>query len=465
MVMKTMIKQRYLHIFLLSIFLMSGFGVMTLQAQTSDSLALANLKSVDPGLLPYFPRWNVCEPNLQLQIFQVFKLDGRSAENLDMRSIQITSAPIKDPKNPEYNILLVECGREKMTADQVESKLKTLVPTLVNPKRPYCYQDIPVASAPSQAQIEAITNYLEMPTNTTHSYSLSAFEQTLKIGKEDGYWIRSQIGTEGAGMPFISAGEAKVVVQHPLYVNEDIATRKAIPNLLHFHIGMGYRLQDTSNGALNFLPQRRMNAGYGGKGIFGFDFHAPFQPNFGITFHVEVPLQGIDTLKNIERSTYAAYFKDNPLSPRDPLVVAPLLRITGNTGIFYNWWLDPENPENYVRFDLGMNYTEVKEVAINRLGGDSGPFTLNDKTEGLRFYHPTEFLDWLYAKVEYRNQSTFPFGLSAQYSNQIFLGRLYLPLLGQWLYLDARYSIPLRSESRPFDQSVFMVSPVLRLNI
>jgi len=95
MVMKTMIKKRYLHLSLLIIFMMSGFGLMTLQAQTSDSLALANLKSVDPGLLPYFPRWSVCEPNLQLQIFQVFKLDGRSAENLDMRSIQITSAPSK----------------------------------------------------------------------------------------------------------------------------------------------------------------------------------------------------------------------------------------------------------------------------------------------------------------------------------------------------------------------------------
>jgi len=465
MVMKTMIKQRYLHLFLLCIISMSGFGVMTSSAQTSDSLALASLKSVDPGLLPYFPRWSVCEPNLQLQIFQVFKLDGRPAENLDMRNILITSAPIKDPKNPDYNILLIECGKEKMTADQVDSKLKTLVSTLINPKRPYCYQDVPVASAPSQAQIEAITNYLEMPTNTTHSYSLSAFEQTLKIGKEDGYWIRSVIGTEGAGMPFISAGEAKVMIQHPLYVNEDNETRKAIPNLLHFHIGMGYRLQDTSNGALSFLPQRRLNAGYGGKGIFGFDFHAPFEPNFGVTFHVEVPLQGIDTLKTIERATYAAYFKPNPASPRDPLVVAPLVRITGNTGLFYNWWLDPENPENYVRFDLGINYTEVREVALNRLGSDTGPFVLNDKTDGLTFYHPNQFLDWLYAKVEYRNQSTFPFGLSAQYSNQIFLGRLYLPLLGQWLYLDARYSIPLRSESRPFDQSVFMISPVLRLNI
>jgi len=314
---------------------------------------------------------------------------------------------------------------------------------------------------------------------------LSAFEQTMKFGKEDGYWVRSIIGTESAGMPFISAGEAKVLIQHPLYVNDgdvDIdpnltleekkeardkfeMKRKAIPHLLNFHIGMGYRLQDTSNGALNFLPQRRMNAGYGGKGIFGFDFHVPTMPEFGISFHVEVPMQAIDTLKTIERGTYSAYFKENPNSPRDPLVVAPLLRITGNAGLFYNWWLDYSKPENFVRFDLGINYTEVREVAIQRLGNDSGPFVLNDKAEGLNFYHPTEFLDWLYAKVEYRNQSTFPFGLSAQYSNQAFMGRLYLPLVGQWLYLDARYSIPLRSESRPFEQSVFMISPVLRLNI
>lgn len=81
------------------------------------------------------------------------------------------------------------------------------------------------------------------------------------------------------------------------------------------------------------------------------------------------------------------------------------------------------------------------------------------------FYHPTEVLDWIYSKIEYRNQSTFPFGVSVQYSNQIMLSRLYLPLIGQWLYLDARYSIPLRSENRVFDKSVFMISPVLRLNI
>lgn len=113
-----------------------------------------------------------------------------------------------------------------MSADQVDSKMRTLLITLINPKRPYCYNDIPTASPPSQAQIEAITNYLEMPTNTTQSFSFSAFEQTMKFGKEDGYWVRSIVGTEGAGYPFMSSGEAKVLLQHPLYVNDDESTKK-----------------------------------------------------------------------------------------------------------------------------------------------------------------------------------------------------------------------------------------------
>ncbi len=461
---------------ILVFFYLSNNIALSSSFDKEDDYSMLCLKTIDKELEKYFPRWTICEPNLQVKIRQLFRLDGRSSDAVNKGTISIVTTPIErpdgpiDPTDPESlpplpTILLIECGSESMTSDVIANKLDPIFTTKLLQKN-YCYIDIPVATPASQAQIDAITNYLEMPTNTTHSFSLSLFEQTMKLGKEDGFWIRSIVGTEGAGYTFLSAGEAKVQIHHPLYVNTKSETNKHTPNLLNFHIGMGYRLQDTSNGALSFLPQRQLNAGYGGKGIFGFDFHNPLHANLGITFHVEVPMQGIDSLKPIERGTYAAYFKENPNSPRDPLVVAPLLRITGHTGIFYNWWLDaPNSFENFIRFDLGINYTEVREVEIAQRANDGSAYTLNDKTEGLSFYHPTEFKDWLYAKVEYRNQSTFPFGLSAQYSNQIFLGRVYLPLIGNWLYLDARYSIPLRSESRPFERSVFMISPVLRLNI
>jgi len=66
--------------------------------------------------------------------------------------------------------------------------------------------------------------------------------------------------------------------------------------------------------------------------------------------------------------------------------------------------------------------------------------------------------------VEYRNQAAFPFDVSVQYSNQMLLARAYVPVFGDWFYLEGRYSTPLR-DVRPFEvENFFMFSPVLRLN-
>jgi hypothetical protein len=34
-------------------------------------------------------------------------------------------------------------------------------------------------------------------------------------------------------------------------------------------------------------------------------------------------------------------------------------------------------------------------------------------------------------KIDYRNQAAFPFGVSIQYSNQIILGDIWLPIFGK----------------------------------
>ncbi|MBI3258221.1 MAG: hypothetical protein HYZ54_01880 [Ignavibacteriae bacterium] len=433
-------------------------------AQKEDSLALIQLKTIDPNLLPYFPRWAITEPNLQLQIYQSFILDGRSKENLEMQNIRVTSAPIADPANPQYNILLIECGKEKLVSAEIDAKMRKLAVMISDPKRPYSYRDIPPSAPPTQAEIVAIVNYMDMPTNVIHSFSLSAFEQTLKMGNT-GFWLRSSVGTEGAGYTFLSGGEAKIVVQRPLYPNDDVETQKAIPNLLDFHIGMGYRLGDTSNGLLGFIPPRKLNAGPGGKGVFGFDMHAPFHPQFGVSFHVEVPLAGIDSSKNIDAYSYSVYYRDTTVG-RNPITVVPILRTTGQATMFYNWWLDPEKPENFFRFDLGINYAEIQEVKRIQDPKKFNLYYLVQDPRRLILYHPTSVGDWIYAKLEYRSQGSYPFGLSVQYSNQILLSRCYLPLLGQWLYLDARYSVPFRSKEsqRPFEENIFMLSPVLRFN-
>lgn len=447
-----------------------GLLPQNLRAADEDSTLLVQLKTIDPLLLPYFPRWKITEPNLQLQIMQTFILDGRKKENLDLQNIVVTSAPIKDKNDPEYVVLLIECGREKMVASEIQMKMRALSGMISEPKRPYSYRDIPPEQPPSEAQTEEILNYMEMPTNTTHSFSISAFEQTLKMGETE-FWLRSIIGTEGVGYTFLSSGEGKILLQRPLYPNEDIETKRAIQSLITFHIGMGYRLSDVDNGLLGFLPERKLNAAYGGKGVFGFDLHAPFHPQVGISFHVEAPLKSLDkrATPNDDRTqidpiTYARYNKTvrNKAGVRDTVIeVAPVIRTTGHSTFFYHWWLDPLHPENFFRFDLGVNYAEIQETLFNKLNG-----SIEADGLGTTMYHPTKFLDWVYARIEYRSQGTFPFGLSAQYSNQMLLGRGYLPILGQWLYIDARFSIPLRKEAeeRPFDSSVFMISPVLRLN-
>ncbi|HOQ49728.1 MAG TPA: hypothetical protein PLV01_07865, partial [Candidatus Kapabacteria bacterium] len=148
--------------------------------------------------------------------------------------------------------------------------------------------------------------------------------------------------------------------------------------------------------------------------------------------------------------------------------VAPVIRSTGYATVFYNWWLDKSNPENFFRFDLGINYSEVRETALyhypNTTNGLNYEITVENVT-GLKTYKPKEFADWMFAKVEYRNQAIFPFGASIQYSNQIMLGRIWLPLFSNWFYLEAKYSTPLRTE-RPYEiKNFFMISPLLRITI
>ncbi|MEZ4786212.1 MAG: hypothetical protein R3F28_19310 [Candidatus Kapaibacterium sp.] len=62
------------------------------------------------------------------------------------------------------------------------------------------------------------------------------------------------------------------------------------------------------------------------------------------------------------------------------------------------------------------------------------------------------------------NQSDFPFGVSAQLANRNLLLTGFVPVVPNWLFLQAKYSTPLlRSEAAPWEQNPFIViSPVLR---
>ncbi|HRP02006.1 MAG TPA: hypothetical protein PLE30_05085 [Candidatus Kapabacteria bacterium] len=495
--------KKYIIIITLALVAVCGFNNEA-KAQFVDKEAiLDSLTTIDPNIVGYFPRWKICEPDLIAQIYQAFLYKGYPADELNREDIQVMGAPKESELDP-YDILLLSCGKASMNVVEIESVFGDIMIGYLSGqfiykglnrglysddfgggnKRDYCYIDIPGETPVTPSQAEMITNYLDKPVNVDHAFSLSLFEQALKIGST-GFWLRSVMGTDEVGYHYWSAGEAKVLLQRPLYINNDPATKKGIPYLINAYLGGGYRVTSGLNNdgsLLSWVTSRNLNASPDGKIIFGTDVHAWFHPQAGLSLNVELPMSRIGTEK-IEPSSYAMYSigersvdfnPNNPLSSSDKTIrkgqVVPLLRATGQVSVFYNLWLDKKNPENYFRFNLGLSYAEVREALyyqVQELAVPNAPYNYYsiEGVDGLDTYKPNEFMDWLYFKVEYRNQAVFPFGISAQISNQIFLGRAYLPLLGNWLYLEAKYSTPIR-DARPFEiKNFFMISPVLRLTI
>ena len=463
---------------LLTVFILLPITTTISKAMSTDSTILSSIQTIDPDILKYFPRWTVCQPEMQVKIQQAFIRLGFPASMLDINKITITSAP----KTGDYlQIILIQCGTATIKKADIAKIGK--VSAELSAKETYCYKDVPLTELPDKDQRDAIINY-KMPTNTTHSIVLSGFEQALKIGNEDvGFWIVNKLGTDEVGYHFWSAGEAKTILQRPLIKNDDKDSKIAIPFLVNAKLGYGYRLNNevASKDFLNVIPDRKLSIAQGGKFIAGLELFAPFHPQAGINFNLELPLQPVRRANTVDITSYRKYALDesrleieDPTGIVDPTLsiddrrnVVPILRATGQVTLFYNWWID-EKADNFFRADAGISYAEVREAAIFKSSLPENRFFdyLGFDADNLITYKPNEFADWLYLKLEYRNQKDFPFGMSVQYSNQIFLGTAYVPIFGEWLYLEGKYATPLTREARPYElKNFFMISPVLRLTI
>lgn len=447
-------------------------------AMVSDSTILSSIQTIDPDILKYFPRWTVCQPEMQVKIQQAFSRLGFPSSSLDLNRITITAAP---QTSSISQIILIQCGNATIKKADIAKIGK--IATELTDKSTYCYKDVPLTELPDKEQRDAIINY-KMPTNTTHSIVLSGFEQALKIGNEDvGFWIINKLGTDEVGYHFWSAGEAKTILQRPLIKNDDKDSKIAIPFLVNAKLGYGYRLNNevATKDFLNVIPDRQLSIAQGGKFIAGLELFAPFHPQAGINFNLELPLQPVRRSNTVDFGSYRSYFISedredigdetgivDPTIPANRVrEVVPILRATGQVTLFYNWWID-EKADNFFRADAGISYAEVREAAMFKSSNPVNRFDdyLGFDATNLLTYKPNEFADWLYLKLEYRNQKDFPFGMSIQYSNQILLGSAYVPLFGEWLYLEGKYSTPLTREARPFElKNFFMISPVLRLTI
>jgi hypothetical protein len=390
-----------------------------------------------------------------------------------------------DPEYGNYQILLVTCGDAHMNPAKVNlyftPKLRKDLSgensySGTGTGRTYCYKDVPPEAPVSSYQAEAIVNYYQ-PTDVTHAFSLSLFEQDLKLG-ESGFWLRNVFGNDDAGYQFWTSGQVAVQLQRPLYLNKDIRTNRAIPYLIDFYFGGGYRISSgihSSGTMFAWLPERTLNASQSGDFVAGLNFHMPFAPEFGISVHARVPFKspstkdieinewGIVNIKKlIEDGKHEPIENESDGTSYDEIV--PVMHSSGRVSLFYNWWLNRKNPENYIRLDLGINYVETREMALISTNEWTNTITTEEIT-GLQTYKPSEGLDWLFLKLEYRNQSTWPFGVSLQLANQILMGRVWLPIFGNWFLLEMKYSTIIR-DARPFElKNFFMLSPVIRITI
>jgi hypothetical protein len=475
------------------------------------------LREIDDRALPFLSKWTVCEAQVQKIVQQYFKTIGRDP-GPDLGKISIMGEP---KRNGRYEIYLVKCGSAVAVKKELdETMLQGVRDLLAQPvgeegEEKYCHDFVSQSSVGGkvsseiQQKVGIGENNFRMPTGGRQYISLSLFEQFLRVGATN-WWIQNFVGNDALGLPFWHAGEGRVVAGRPLIDNPDNATRRVVPNLLKFHAGFSYRLTEdveTRSFLTNIIPPRRLNLNLDGRIVGGMQAFIPLGEDmkasvFGVNVNAELAFNRVPEDRAINQTQIAKPrdinrtidevglldrgfevmndlrngVQQDPRNP-NPLLGAPwvatFLRNTAQLTFFYSWWLDNEGsenpPDNIFRVDAGINYMEFQEAALVRRANDAGSplFLRYNGVRGLNTIRPSSVLDWVFLKFEYRNETTFPFGASAQYSNQTLLLDGYFPVFGNWLYLEVKYARILRPllPFEPPSSDYFMVSPVFRILI
>ena len=66
---------------------------LSAQYTTKEQAMLDSLTTLDQDIVKWFPRWKVCEPDLQIHIQSAFLGAGFDRALLNMSNIEILSAP------------------------------------------------------------------------------------------------------------------------------------------------------------------------------------------------------------------------------------------------------------------------------------------------------------------------------------------------------------------------------------
>jgi len=437
--------------------------------------------TTDPEIERYLPRWRINEADLKIKLATYFKVLGYPVSETDS---MIVTATFPDPESGQQDILAIRAGNSaSLTGGQ---KIRQEVGEALYNKildRNYAHSIIEPAIPLTEDGATRIPTVL-YPSTARQFVAVSAFRQAVQLGTT-GARLEHQLGTDEIGYHFWSSGQGKAMLHYPIIRLSNPDLRAAgVPDILTIMLGAAYRMtfggpdDDFLGGAI--LP-RKLNGNIGAKAVAHIEYRLPQANDIGFMLHSEVPfnkLEGYDQV-NLSNGGVVAFTEPYTVrssgQPSSFVDAAYMLRTVAQGGVFWETWLN--DYEHFFRISLGTSYQEVVRGALAT--EDGKPITYADAEERidklraatgvayLNLIHPTEMEDWIFAKVEYLNQSGFPFGISAQLANRNLLLDGFIPLIPNWLFIQAKFSTPvLRDNPAPWEQeSFFMVSPILRFKL
>ncbi|MGE3799486.1 MAG: hypothetical protein AB7H80_00545 [Candidatus Kapaibacterium sp.] len=471
----------------------AGYMMANAQEPTVTELQkdIEDLNTIDPDVGRYFPRWRILEADLKTKLALYFRSIGVPVNTNDTMTV---TASFERGATAPQDILQIKAGSypgsELNSRQAIEGALGAeLYQQILG--RQYAHAEIPPAKPITETGTERVPSVF-YPTNAKQFVAVSLFRQAVQIGST-GARLEHLLGSDEVGYPFWSGGQGKALIDYPIIRQDNEELRaNGVPDPFKFSLGVGYRLKfgvPDQNAVADIFSPRKLNGAIGAKAIVRAEYRLPQLNDLGIGFYTELPFNKRAGFESVKGNEEVVWVPDSIGTGRPgqniPIRSAYFMRTVAQGNLFWETWLD--NYEHYVRFSLGMSYQEFAvgalrvgdywldpdgettrrvnpQTGIVEEGPGASPVGLANNVEYRGLVHPTEVQDWLYAKIEYLNQSDFPFGVSAQLANRNLLLTGFVPVVPNWLFLQAKYSTPLlRSEAAPWEQNPFIViSPVLR---
>lgn len=441
---------------------------------------IRDLTTLDPDIERYLPRWRILESDLKIKIAHYFNLSGVPVRETDS---MIVTATFPDPTTNAQELLSLRVGESQAAVLSGSDRLRNELGARIYDdilRRDYQHVVIEPAIPLTESSRERMPNVF-YPATARQFVAVSAFRQTVQLG-QSGARVEHMLGNDEIGYHFWTSGQGKAFVHYPIIpLSDPLLRSRGVPDIFTIALGVAYRMKFGSpdNDVLaDIISPRKLNGAIGPKAYARIEYRLPAINDLGFSINAEIPFNKVVTPQEVraDNSVVRTYEPEG----RQPAVeqMAYFLRTVAQGNLFWENWLGgEENYEHFFRVSLGVSYQEVSRAQIGDIvGGVFVPFPAGAPLSRVgsaiayrELHHPTKFEDWLYAKVDYLNQSGFPFGISAQLANRNLLVSGFVPVLRNWLFLEAKYSTPLlrkENELMPWEyKTFFMISPVLRFEL